>query len=298
MLPGSPLPRPAGGGGPMTGCIENPFVGAEVGQALYGTADRLAARTSALHRAKTAGRPAADVVAELASAHQGHLNWQVVVDIGCGRGSSSQTLAIRLRPALLVGIDASEAMLTEARRRMSNTARTAGVSWSQGDFHRLPLQTGSSSLAVAAFCLYHSAHPEQVIAEIARCLVPGGLAVLVTKSVNSYHHLDNLVATAGLDHAACTRPSLYSTAHSGNLATLAATALQVRDVEHEQHRFTFTNLRHVSEYLVTSPKYHMPAALLGRTDAIEAALAAAVPDRSLETESTVTYVVARREGPR
>jgi SAM-dependent methyltransferase len=282
----------------MTGCIENPFVDAEVGQALYGTADRLAARTGALHRAKSAGRPVADVVADLANAYQGHLDWQVVVDIGCGRGTSSQTLAIRLRPALLVGIDASAAMLAEARRKMSDTADAVGVLWSQGDFHRLPLQTGSCSLAVAAFCLYHSAHPEQVIAEIARCLVPGGLAVLVTKSADSYHQLDDLVATAGLDHAACTRPSLYSTAHSGNLATLAATALQVRDVEHEQHRFTFTNLRHIAEYLATSPKYHMPPILLGRTDAIEAALTEAVPDRPLATESTVTYVVACREGPR
>lgn len=281
----------------MTGGIQNPFVGADVGPALYGSADRLAARTGALHRAKTTGRPVADVVAELADAHRGQLNWRVVVDIGCGRGSSTQTLAVGLGPARLFGIDASAAMLAEARRRMPDTVGTAGVSWIQGDFHRLPLQAGSCSLAVAAFCLYHSAQPEHVIAEIARCLVPGGLAVLVTKSSDSYHQLDHLVATAGLDHAACTRPSLYSTAHSENLATLAATALQVCHVEHEQHRFTFTSLRHVAEYLATNPKYQMPAALLGRADAITAALIAAVPDEPLKAESTVTYVVARSQGP-
>ncbi|MFL6124239.1 class I SAM-dependent methyltransferase [Actinophytocola sp.] len=280
----------------MTGGVENPFVGADVGRILYGSADRLAVRTGALHRAKTAGRPAADVVAEIADTYRGQLDWQLVVDIGCGRGSSSQTLAVRLRPDLLVGIDASTAMLAEARRRMPDTVGTAGVSWIQGDFHRLPLQTGSCSLAVAAFCLYHSARPEQVIAEIARSLAPGGLAVLVTKSADSYHQLDDLVTTAGLDQAACTRPSLYSTAHSGNLATLAATALQVCHVEHEPHRFIFTSLRHVAEYLATSPKYQMPAVLLGRADAIAAALTAAVPDEPLETESTVTYVVARRQG--
>lgn len=281
----------------MTGGIENAFVGADVGLALYGTAGRLAARTGALHRAKTAGRPAAHVVAELADAHRGQLDWQVIVDIGCGRGSSSQTLAVRLRPARLVGIDASAAMLAEARRRMPDTVSTAGASWIQGDFHQLPLRTGSCSLAVAAFCLYHSARPEQVIAEIARCLVPGGLAVLVTKSADSYHHLDDLVARAGLDHAACARPSLYSTAHSGNVVALAATALQVCHVEHEPHRFTFTSLRHVAEYLATSPKYQMPAVLLGGADALEAELTAAVPDEPVETESTVTYVVARRQGP-
>jgi SAM-dependent methyltransferase len=170
----------------------------------------------------------------------------------------------------------------------------AAVRWARGDFHQLPFRTAACSLAVAAFCLYHSPHPEQAIAEIARCLEPNGLAVLVTKSVDSYHQLDELVAVAGLDRGAHARPSLYATAHSGNVATLAATALRVCRVEHEQHRFRFTGLRHVAEYLATNPKYQMPPTLQGQKGAIEAALIAAVPDQLVDTDSTVTFVVARR----
>lgn len=279
----------------------NPFVNGGIGVVLYGSADRLAARTSALHRAKVAGRPVADVVAELAHAHRDELEWRVAVDIGCGRGSSTQALAGQLRSGLLIGVDASAAMLTEARRRMAKTSDRLGggptVGWARGDFHQLPFRSEACALAVAAFCLYHSPHPEQAIAEIARCLEPNGLAVLVTKSSDSYHQLDDLVATAGLDRDARARPSLYATAHSGNLATLAATALQVCQMEHEQHRFRFTSLRHVAEYLATSPKYQMPPTIQGQVDAIENALIAAVPDQPVHTDSTVTYVVARR-GPR
>lgn len=281
----------------------NPFISGGIGQVLYGSAERLAARTGALHRAKVAGRPVADVVAELAHAHRGELEWRVAVDIGCGRGSSTQALAGQLRSGLLVGVDASAAMLTEARRRMASTGDRLGdrlgggptVGWARGDFHQLPFRSEVCALAVAAFCLYHSPHPEQAIAEIARCLEPNGLAVLVTKSSDSYHQLDDLVATAGLDRDARARPSLYGTAHSGNLATLAGTALQVCQVEHEQHRFRFTSLRHMAEYLATSPKYQMSPTLQGQVDAIEKALIAAVPDQPVHTDSTVTYVVARRE---
>jgi hypothetical protein len=74
--------------------------------------------------------------------------------------------------------------------------------------------------------------------------------------------------------------------------------LQVCRVKHEQHCFTFTGLHHVAEYLATSPKYQMSPALLGQTDALEAALAATVPDQPLATDSTVTYVVAHHRGAR
>ena len=50
----------------------------------------------------------------------------------------------------------------------------------------------------------------------------GWIAVLVTKSVDSYRALDELVAAAGLDRDACRPPSLYQptnqlpTASTGN----------------------------------------------------------------------------------
>ncbi|WP_433235584.1 class I SAM-dependent methyltransferase [Streptosporangium sp. CA-135522] len=263
---------------------------------LYRDSDRLATRTSALHRAKTHGRAVADVIADLAHRELGDARRSVVADIGCGRGTSSHVLAERLRPCRLLAIDASAAMLAAARARLStaDTASHTTVEFVQADFHHLPLPDAGCDLAVAAFCLYHAPDPRAVIAEIARILAPGGAAILVTKSADSYRELDQLVADAGLDPHAVERPSLYESAHSGNLAALTTPILPVRHVEHEEHRFVFTGLDHVAAYLATTPKYALPPAVAADPDAITAALRAAVPDRPVVATSIITYLTATR----
>lgn len=195
----------------------------------------------------------------------------------------------RLPRARVSGIDASAALLHSARARLRGQA--TGIRWICADFHRLPLRDGSANLIVAAFCLYHSPHPQDVICEFARCLAPSGQAILVTKSRDSYASLDALVASSGLDPAAQSRPGLYDTAHSGNIAELAAATLQLRHVEHEEHQFAFADLAHVAEYLATSPKYQIPPALRNDPGGIAHLLKSRDRDRRITTASTVTYVV-------
>lgn len=174
---------------------------------LYATAERLAQRTGALHAAKISGGDATATIVELAvlcaPLHA------VVCDIGCGRDTTTLQLARRLAPAQLLALDQSHTLLGTVRDRLGPAGYA--VETVRADFHHLPLPTASIDVAVAAFCLYHSAHPEQVVAEIARCLTPGGRAVLVTKSADSYQEIDQLIAEAGLDLRAQTRPRLYHT---------------------------------------------------------------------------------------
>ena len=117
-------------------------------------------------------------------------------------------------------------MLTAARAHLREHLGIEAdrVSYLRADFHHLPLTDAAYHAAVAVFCLYHSPHPARAIAEIARCLIPGGVAVLVTKSADSYHELDELLATTGLDPDATHRPSLYETADSTRLPALTASA--------------------------------------------------------------------------
>src|SRR5436190_21370606 len=130
------------------------------------------------------------------------------------------------------------------------------------DFHRLPLPGDSVDVAIAAFCLYHSLRPADVVAEIARCLAPGGRAVLVTKSADSYQEIDQLIAASGrLDLEAAGRPSLYATFHSGNAANTTAAAMLVLQTQHQQQVFRFQHLDHFADYVATSPKYTLPAHL-------------------------------------
>ena len=108
-------------------------------------------------------------------------------------------------------------------------------------------------------CLYHSPAPHLAIDEIARTLRPHGAAIFVTKAADSYRELAGLLATSGLDPAARERPSLYETAHSGNLQGLTEQAgLRVDKIEHETHTFTFADLAHTAAYLATCPQ--VPAA--------------------------------------
>jgi ubiquinone/menaquinone biosynthesis C-methylase UbiE len=94
----------------------------------------------------------------------------VIADIGCGRGTTTLTLADRFPRARIAAIDLSAAPLTAARNRTGSPGRAAAV---HADFHRLPLADRSCDPIVAAFGLYHSPDPASVIAEIARCLSRG-----------------------------------------------------------------------------------------------------------------------------
>lgn len=93
------------------------------------------------------------------------------------------------------------------------------------------------------------------------------------------------MADSGLDPAAERRPSLYQSAHGGNITALAETGLAIRRALHETHLFTFPTLADVAGYLATSPKYHLPPALAGSADALAAALAARLPDQPVTATS-------------
>ncbi|MEV2189806.1 methyltransferase domain-containing protein [Streptomyces phaeochromogenes] len=272
----------------------NPFLDASRHADLYGHPGRLAGRTGALMRAKTVGRPVPETIADLVNAHgqAPARRLGTVADIGCGRGTSSRVLAERLRPLRLVGIDASATLLAAARERVGKIPGV-DVSFVEGDFHRLPLDSGTCDVAVAAFCLYHSPQPERVIEQFSRALAPQGLAVLVTKSLDSYSEMDALVASAGLDRYASRHESLYVSAHSGNLADLAMHCLDVVAVVHEEHIFHFDCHEHVAEYLATNPKYDLAPGLYGNPAALAASLHEFLPDQPVTTTSVITYVVAQ-----
>ena len=149
------------------------------------------------------------------------------------------------------------ALLAAARERQPEAL---AVRFVRADFCRLPLASQSCHVVVAAFCLYHCAAPGQVIGEIGRCLRPGGTAILVTKSADSYRELDLLVTAADLDPGALSAGPVRHGAQR-QPAALASAHLRVQRVMHHAHRFTFTSLADAAEYLATSPKYQLPAAV-------------------------------------
>jgi SAM-dependent methyltransferase len=261
-----------------------------VGGPLYATAERLARRTGALHAAKISGGDATATVADLAARFVPAA--PTVCDIGCGRGTSTLALADRLAPARLIALDQSPALL----KVVADRARRSGhaVETLCADFHHLPLPEVTVHIAVAAFCLYHSPRPEQVLAEIARCLVPGGRAILVTKSADSYYEVDQLIAESGLDPDAPDRNSLYASFHGDVAAEITAHVLRVEHVVRQCHVFRFTGLDHLAAYVTTSPKYQLPEDLTGHATELADELRRRIPDKPITTTSSITYVEAAR----
>ncbi|MBV5342047.1 MAG: metalloregulator ArsR/SmtB family transcription factor [Deltaproteobacteria bacterium] len=99
----------------------------------------------------------------------------VVLEIGTGTGGLLVELAVR--SSNVIGVDHSQAMLEEARCRLTNDG-VSGVELRLGEMTHLPLPDTSVGCVVANMVLHHAADPSAVLAEIRRVLTPGGILLL------------------------------------------------------------------------------------------------------------------------
>jgi len=95
------------------------------------------------------------------------------VDVGCGYGTDVIELAKRLRPGgRAIGVDVSEAMITEARRRAAGIG--SHVSFLVGDALALPFDDNTFDICRTETVLQHLADPGRALTEMARVTRPGG----------------------------------------------------------------------------------------------------------------------------
>jgi SAM-dependent methyltransferase len=103
-----------------------------------------------------------------------------LVDLGCGPGEALRRLAAR-RPGQVTGIDISDAMLAQARRRNRRAIAEGRVSLLRGSFHRLSLPDRSVDRLLAVNVAYFWQDFGPVLAELRRVLREDGLlAIYVT----------------------------------------------------------------------------------------------------------------------
>lgn len=267
-----------------------PFTDPDTVAGLYANAGRTQQRTSALLTAKISGENATTTIVDLAARHSP--SHPSVCEIGCGRGTVTLALAETLTPGRHTVVDISPAFLATVNKRAAEAG--IAVETVHGDFHHLPLTDANFDVVVAAFCLYHSKRPADVVAEIARCLTPSGRVVLATKSADSYHEIDQLMVESGLDPSASSRPSLYETFHSTNAADIVATGIELTDLIHREHTFRFADFEHLAAYAITVPKYQLPQHLTMNPRELAAELRRRTRERALTATSTVTYLTGGR----
>lgn len=94
-----------------------------------------------------------------------------IVDVGCGTGILAARIQATLHPAEVTGVDPSEGMLANARRRSS------AVNWLEGTAEVLPLADGSVD-AVTSSTAFHFFDQPAALAEFHRVLAPGGIVVV------------------------------------------------------------------------------------------------------------------------
>lgn len=99
-----------------------------------------------------------------------------VLDIGCGPGHALALVARRCREAH--GVDRSEVMVRQARRRNRRRLRLDRTAIVQGDFAQLPYPDARFDRIMASNVLYFWADVGAVLRELRRVLRPGGRIVI------------------------------------------------------------------------------------------------------------------------
>jgi ubiquinone/menaquinone biosynthesis C-methylase UbiE len=94
-----------------------------------------------------------------------------VLDLGCGNGWASRSMAAIATYGRVVGIDVSDRMVDLAR---AESAGLANVEFRVGSAENLPFADGAFTRAFSMESLYYYAAPNVALAEIRRVLAPGG----------------------------------------------------------------------------------------------------------------------------
>src|SRR5262245_10149675 len=99
----------------------------------------------------------------------------VSLDVACGPGSVVVAFAAHVRQA--VGLDATEAMLEEARK-LAARAQAGNVAWHRGSVYALPFADGAFDIVSCRFAFHHLQEPARALIEMVRVARPGGRIVL------------------------------------------------------------------------------------------------------------------------
>ena len=117
-----------------------------------------------------------------------------LLDVGCGPGTLTADIALRVAPGRVLGLDASADPLDEARTAAARAG--AQVTFAVGDVYALDLPDGSFDVVHAHQVLQHLTDPVAALREMARVCRPGG--VLAVRDVD-YAATTWFPAEPGLD---------------------------------------------------------------------------------------------------
>jgi SAM-dependent methyltransferase len=121
-----------------------------------------------------------------------------VLEVGCGVGAQTMTLASRSPEARFMSVDVSGDSIVEARRRASRAGIT-NVEFQQADIFALPFAAESFDHVFACFVLEHLSRPVEALAILNALLRPGGtITVIEGDHGSTSFHPDSPAARAAI----------------------------------------------------------------------------------------------------
>ena len=105
-----------------------------------------------------------------------------ILDVATGTGDFAIQLNDSLHPQHITGIDLSQGMLDEARRKVKGKGLESTITFEQGDCMALPMQDNTFDAVTVAFGVRNFEHLQQGYQEMARVLRPGGMLCVLELS--------------------------------------------------------------------------------------------------------------------
>jgi SAM-dependent methyltransferase len=133
-----------------------------------------------------------------------------VIELGCGPGVAIAALATRATGGLVVGVDHSQVMIRQARRRNRAAIQAGRVRLIHTPVERLSIGDGPFNAALAVNTVGMWPDPTARLRELARLLRPGGRIAVVSQprcpgataatSAAAANELAGLLTEAGFEH--------------------------------------------------------------------------------------------------
>lgn len=117
-----------------------------------------------------------DFAADVAGVHEG----DVVLDLAAGTGDLSARLARRVgAKGLVISSDINAAMLEHGRRKLADAGVVGNIVFLRANAEQLPFAADRFAAITIGFGLRNVTRPGTALAEMCRCLKPGGRALVL-----------------------------------------------------------------------------------------------------------------------
>jgi DNA-binding transcriptional MerR regulator len=146
----------------------------------------------------------ADTLQELLHAGTNFPAGSAVLEVGCGTGAQTVTLAGRSPGARITSVDRSPESLTAARKRTGDAGLT-DIRLAEADVYTLPQSDGPLAASMfdhvfVCFVLEHLPRPVEALQRLRAMLKPGGtITVIEGDHGSTYFHPDSAAARAAID---------------------------------------------------------------------------------------------------